>query len=138
MRPKSLKFFSERPLTPKHGFKKKSSSCFFQLFLRIIGGLNMLRGLFIFLVFIFKRSVWEMIKKKHPRMATWIGLLFGCSFRRFSSNFSRSNVDNDNGEIDGVGMEQTRQTCDFGTSSRQRLMTQGSTEERIEVVATSV
>jgi hypothetical protein len=112
--------------------------CIFQLFLRIIGGLNMLRGLFIFLVFIFKRSVWEMIKKKHPRMAKWIGHLCGCSFRRIPPNFSRSNVDNDNGEVDGLGMEQTRQTCDFGTSSRQRLITQGSTEERIEVVATSV
>ena len=41
----------------------------FQLMLRIVGGLNMLRGFFIFLVFIFKPSVWKMIKTRHPRLA---------------------------------------------------------------------
>jgi hypothetical protein len=47
-------------------------------------------------------------------------------------------MDNENCELDGIGMEQTRQTFDFGTSSRQRLITQVNTEDRIEVVATSV
>ena len=41
---------------------------FFQLTLRLIGGLNMLRGFFIFLVFICKPSVIKMIKKRHPKM----------------------------------------------------------------------
>ena len=43
--------------------------CFFQLALRILGGLNMIRGFFIFLVFICKESVWKMTEKKHPKLA---------------------------------------------------------------------
>lgn len=50
----------------------------FQLMLRIVGGLNMLRGFFIFLVFIFKPSVWKMIKARHPRLAQALARPYTC------------------------------------------------------------
>jgi hypothetical protein len=55
-------------------FKTKEFCWFFQVFLRIIGGLNMIRGLFIFLVFICKPSVWELTKRRHPKLdSSWNG-----------------------------------------------------------------
>ena len=41
----------------------------FQLALRILGILNMLRGFFIFVVFICKPKIWKMTVKQHPRLA---------------------------------------------------------------------
>ena len=41
----------------------------FQLALRILGILNMLRGFFIFVVFIWKPSIWKMTTKQHPKLA---------------------------------------------------------------------
>ena len=50
-------------------FGKKICSIFFKVILRCVGGLNMARGFFIFLVFICKPSIWQMVKKEHPRLA---------------------------------------------------------------------
>jgi hypothetical protein len=44
----------------------------FQVFLRVIGGLNMIRGFFLFLVFMCKRNIWEMAKRRHPRLIAFI------------------------------------------------------------------
>ena len=34
----------------------------------MLGGLNMMRGFFIFLVFICKSSVWATTRKRHPKL----------------------------------------------------------------------
>ena len=92
----------------------------------------MLRGFFIFLVFIFKSSVWEMIKKKHPRLSSCLSIIFVCNSTRFSSSTSRSN---DNVEL--MQVEQTRQTSDTATKHHQ--LTHGqSFDTKIEVIATPV
>ena len=104
--------------------------CFFQVLLRIIGGLNMLRGFFIFLVFIFKSSVWEMIKKKHPRLSSCLSLIFVCN-----STSSSTSQSNDNVEL--MRLDQTRQTSDTATKHHQ--LTHGqSFDTKIEVIATPV
>ncbi len=41
----------------------------FQVFLSVISGINMLRGFLIFIIFIWKPSVWRKIVKKHPKLA---------------------------------------------------------------------
>ena len=41
---------------------------YFQVLLRGLGGLNMMRGFFIFLVFICKTSVWATARKRHPKL----------------------------------------------------------------------
>jgi hypothetical protein len=41
---------------------------FRQLSLRVLSGSNMIRGFLIFVVFICKRSVWEMTKRRHPKL----------------------------------------------------------------------
>ena len=91
----------------------------------------MLRGFFIFLVFIFKSSVWEMIKKKHPRLSSSLSVIFVCNSARFSS--SRSNLDN----AELMQLEQTRQTSDTATKHHQ--LTHGkSFDTKVEVIATPV
>jgi hypothetical protein len=41
----------------------------FQAILRLLGIFNMLRGVFIFLVFIWKPSIWKATKNTHPKLA---------------------------------------------------------------------
>ncbi len=45
------------------------SNNIFQVFLSVISGINMLRGFLIFIIFIWKPSVWRKIVKKHPKLA---------------------------------------------------------------------
>ena len=40
-----------------------------QILLRILQGINMIRGVFIFLIFIWKPTIWKAIKETHPRLA---------------------------------------------------------------------
>ena len=54
----------------------------FQIFLSFIGVLNMLRGFFIFLVFIWKPSVWKMITKRHPWLVKALNFSTKCLRRR--------------------------------------------------------
>jgi hypothetical protein len=46
----------------------------FQIFLSVISGINMIRGFLIFLIFIWKPSVWKKIVKRHPRFARLLTL----------------------------------------------------------------
>ena len=64
----------------------------------IIGVLNMLRGFFIFLVFICKPSVWKFISKKHPKL---VGCLQSARVRcrTFDSRESEAVVDDCSGEM---------------------------------------
>ena len=39
-----------------------------QVTIRCLGGLNMVRGFFIFIIFICKQSVWDLAKKEYPRL----------------------------------------------------------------------
>jgi hypothetical protein len=51
--------------------------------LRIVGGLNMIRGFFIFLVFICKPAVWRMTKKRHPKLARALALPFSAARKKW-------------------------------------------------------
>ena len=44
----------------------------FQAVLRVLGIVNMMRGAFIFLVFIWKPSIWRATKATHPKLAAAI------------------------------------------------------------------
>ena len=95
----------------------------------------MLRGFFIFVVFIFKSSVWQMIKKKYPRLSSCLGLLCLCNSSQSSTSASRSN-DNDNVEL--MRLDNTRQATSECATKHQVLTHHCTDEERIEVMATSV
>ena len=46
----------------------------FQIFLSVISGINMLRGFLIFVIFIWKPSVWRKIVKRHPKLVKFLTL----------------------------------------------------------------
>ncbi len=58
----------------------------FQIFLSIISGLDIIRGIFIFFIFIWKRSVWKMIVKRHPRLAKALEDTISCCRRRIQQH----------------------------------------------------
>ena len=64
-------FFYEELINEKVWF-------FFQIFLSLFSGVNMLRGFLIFLVFIWKPSVWKMIVKRFPRFAKMLQFPIKC------------------------------------------------------------
>jgi hypothetical protein len=48
------------------------------VFLRLLGAVNMIRGFFIFLVFIWKPSIWKAVKDSHPRVGRLVARLCCC------------------------------------------------------------
>ena len=96
----------------------------------------MIRGFFIFLVFIFKPSIWSMIKKRHPRLAKVMASVVCCcccccSTSLFSVSLSRT-TDLEPQNDAASRLNDTRVI-------RQRLLLgQESTEEKIEVASTTV
>ena len=60
-----------------HGDHTNMVYCNFYLevFLRVIGGLNMIRGFFIFLVFIYKPKILQWTEEKHPKLWGWLKYL---------------------------------------------------------------
>ena len=95
---------------------KKSFENFFfhslQKFLSIFGVLNMLRGFFIFWVFIWKRSVWTMITKQYPSFTKAVKFFTNCSFE------NNATVKEDSSEEPA-----TTRTLLASSRSNQRLMT---------------
>ena len=67
-----------------------SNKYFEQVIFSVVGVLNMLRGFFIFLVFICKRSVWKMVTKKYPK---FVALLYSAK-RRFQCTSADATADN--------------------------------------------
>ena len=65
-----LSWLSECIHIELHGDHTNMKNCNFyvEVFLRILGGLNMIRGFFIFLVFICKPKIWNLVKKKNPNL----------------------------------------------------------------------
>ena len=60
----------------------------FQVVFSIMGVLNMLRGFFIFLVFICKPSVWKMVSKRFPKFVDLINRAKERCFRSASTSTS--------------------------------------------------
>ena len=88
----------------------------------------MIRGFFIFLVFIFKPSIWNMIKKSHPRLAKMSASVVCCSADLFSVIRSRTTaLDPQNDASNHTGIVQQR-----------LLLGQETTEEKIEVASKTV
>jgi hypothetical protein len=52
--------------------------------LRIVGGLNMIRGFFIFLIFICKPSIWKMTRKRHPKLVQAFARPFNFVWEKWS------------------------------------------------------
>lgn len=76
-----LSWLSECIHVELHGDHKGMSSCNFniEVFLRVIGGLNMMRGFFIFLVFIFKPKIWNLVRQRHPKLWRLMKAINCCS-----------------------------------------------------------
>jgi hypothetical protein len=68
----------------------------FQTLLRVIGGLNMIRGFFIFLVFICKPSIWQLTKQRHPKLVGLLCKPFPSLIVRESSPMGTGNNENSN------------------------------------------
>lgn len=73
-----------------------SSDCLFsfQLVFRILDGFNMLRGLFIFLVFFWKSSMMKKIEKRHPKFAKSLFCIYKllCRKRHDVDSFDNSAI----------------------------------------------
>ena len=69
-----LSWFSECIHIELHGDHTNMKNCNFyvEVFLRILGGLNMIRGFFIFLVFICKPKIWNLVQKRHPKLWSFL------------------------------------------------------------------
>lgn len=69
-----LSWLSECIHIELHGDHTDMVYCNFYLevFLRVIGGLNMIRGFFIFLVFICKPKIWNLARKRHPKLWSFL------------------------------------------------------------------
>ena len=90
----------------------------------------MIRGFFIFLVFIFKPSVWIMIKKRHPKVTKAILSIIGCSNRPATNAILRGTENGDQTN------DATKQVEDGLLG--QRLIAPDVAVERIEVASTAV
>ena len=70
-----LSWLSECIHIELHGDHQDLHDCNFYLevFLRVIGGLNMIRGFFIFMVFICKPKIWTLAQNRHPKLWRFFG-----------------------------------------------------------------
>ncbi len=75
----------------------------FQTLLRVIGGLNMIRGFFIFLVFICKPSIWQLTKQRHPKLVGLLCKPFPSLVVRESSPMGTGNNENSNRDGNSSG-----------------------------------
>jgi hypothetical protein len=97
---------------------------FFQIFLSFFGVFNMLRGLFIFLVFIWKPSIWKMIERRHP----WATRIYETATKLiFRKSNSQDNISDD-----------TIARCSTSTISRQNVPKSYSVSEQKKVCQYSV
>ena len=70
-----LSWLSECIHIELHGDHSDLHHCnfYFEVFLRFIGGLNMIRGFFIFMVFICKPKIWTLAANRHPKLWRFFG-----------------------------------------------------------------
>ena len=76
-----LSWLSECIHIELHGDHQNMEYCNFYLevFLRVLGGLNMIRGFFIFMVFICKPKIWDLASKRHPRLWKYLKCCCVCN-----------------------------------------------------------
>ena len=106
-----------------HGDHTNMEHCNFHLevFLRVLGGLNMIRGFFIFLVFICKPKILKWTQERHPKLWKWLKCFNCCKYEISEEENSRVSLKFEAKAIDTKMTNSNAECIEMVNLSRNRM-----------------